>query len=106
VIEIFIQRGLKLKNYSLVLDITLSLIALLKTDEVFNCIGQEGSVVKKMKENNAFMYFSALSHHNDENVFQASQELMSLYKLFSSEITSDNDSMVSGSPDKQNPENI
>ena len=105
-IEILIHKGLKLKNYSLVLDITLSLIALLKTDEVFNCIGQEGSVVKKMKECNAFMYFSALSHHNDEKVFEASQQLMKLYKLFSSEITSDNDSMVSGSPGKQDPENL
>ena len=69
VIEVLIQKGLKLKNFSLVQDIVQSLIFLLKTDESFNCIGQDGSVTRKMKECNAQMYFATLKYHDNEKVF-------------------------------------
>ena len=53
------------------------------------------------------MYLATLKYHDNEKVFQAAQDLDELFTLFSSEIKSDsNDSMTSGSPGKQDPENL
>ena len=48
VVSVFIRNGFKSKNDKLILNVVEALHKLLKTDEDFNCEGQNYSVGKKM----------------------------------------------------------
>ena len=66
VVNVFVRNGLKVKNDKLILNSIEALDKLLKTDEDFNCVGQEHSVGKKMFDLNAHESLDEIMEQQNE----------------------------------------
>jgi hypothetical protein len=58
------------------------LYRLVKSDEQFNALNHQESVIAKMDDLNAWMYLETLNYHSDQEVYEANQELIELTNHF------------------------
>ena len=79
VVSVFIKKGFNSKNHKLILNVVEALYKLLKTDEDFNCEGQNYSVGKKMYDLKAHSELEDLMTQQNETLFEAAQDTYAYY---------------------------